>query len=69
LSETEIVLARAVINRLHDHLYLLECAIGDVDKDLADDDGADSVRRCLDWLLEAARPLIGATAGSAPAQS
>jgi hypothetical protein len=61
LSETEIVLTRAGINNLHDHIYVLECAIGDVEKDLAEDDSAESVRRCLDWLLEAARPLVAAT--------
>jgi hypothetical protein len=29
-----------------------------VSADLADDASAEGVRRCLDWLLEAARPLI-----------
>ena len=58
LSETEIVLTRAGINNLHDQIYMLECAIADVEKDLADDDSAESVRRCLAWLLEASRPLV-----------
>ena len=61
MSETEIVLTRAGIDRLHDDIYVLECAIRDVEVDLADDDSADSVRRCLEWLLEAARPLVAAT--------
>jgi hypothetical protein len=29
----------------------------DVGRDLAEDDNPDVVRRSLDWLLEAARPL------------
>jgi hypothetical protein len=61
LSETEIVLTRAGINSLHDQIYVLECAISDVEKDLAGDDSPESVRRCLDWLLEAARPLVTAS--------
>jgi hypothetical protein len=61
LSETEIVLTRAGINSLHDQIYVLECAISDVEKDLAGDDSLDSVRRCLEWLLEAARPLVNAS--------
>jgi hypothetical protein len=59
LSETEIVLTRANINTLNDQIYVLECAISDVEKDLADEDGPESVRRCLEWILEAARPLVG----------
>ena len=39
-------------------MYILECAIEDVARDLADDDSPDAVRRSLDWLLEAARPLV-----------
>lgn len=62
LSETEIVLTRAGINTLNDQIYVLECAISDVEKDLADDDSPESVRRCLEWVLEAARPLIGTAA-------
>jgi hypothetical protein len=37
---------------------MLECAIEDVGRDLADDDSPDTVRRSIDWLLEAARPLV-----------
>jgi hypothetical protein len=49
--------ARGAIDHLHDQIYILECAIEDVEKDLADDDSIDTVRRALAWLLEAARPL------------
>jgi hypothetical protein len=30
----------------------------DVQRDLADDDSPEAVRRSLAWLLEAARPLV-----------
>jgi hypothetical protein len=57
LSEQELIVTREALNHLHDQLYLLECAVEDVERDLADEDGPEGVRRALDWLLEAARPL------------
>jgi hypothetical protein len=51
------VVARGAIGHLHDQIYVLECAIEDVEKDLADDDSPDGMRRALEWLLDAARPL------------
>ena len=53
-------MARDAIDHLHDQIYLLECAIEDVEKDLADDDSPASVKRALDDLMEAARPLLRA---------
>ncbi|HUF32380.1 MAG TPA: hypothetical protein VMN58_04130 [Acidimicrobiales bacterium] len=59
LSESELVVARAELDDLHDRLYVLECAVEDVERDLAmAGDDPDEVRRALDWLLDAARPLI-----------
>lgn len=64
------MVTREALDRLHDQLYVLECAIEDVDRDLAelaaeepggaagDQDAADTLRRALDWLLENARPLV-----------
>jgi hypothetical protein len=60
LSEGELVIARAALDELHDQLYVLACAIEDTDADLAAADGsppAGELRRMLDWLLDAARPL------------
>ena len=59
LSESELVLTRTELDQLRDALYVLEAAVEDVDRDLADggDDPAE-VRRALDWLLAAARPLL-----------
>jgi endogenous inhibitor of DNA gyrase (YacG/DUF329 family) len=60
LSEGELVIARATLDELHDQLYVLACAIEDTDADLAateDAPPAAELRRMLDWLLDAARPL------------
>jgi hypothetical protein len=60
LSESELVVARAAIDQLHDQIYILECAIEDVEGDVAEDESIDTMRRALAWLLEAARPLPSA---------
>ncbi len=59
LSDEELVIARAELDELHDRLYVLACAVEDVERDLAATgrptvaDLTDAVR----WLLDAARPL------------
>ena len=59
LSDSELVIARTELDRLRDALYVLEAAVEDVDRDLAEtDDDPEEVRRSLDWLLQAARPLL-----------
>jgi hypothetical protein len=58
LAETDLVVARRAIDTLQDQIYLLECAIEDVTQDLVDDNRPEAVRKALDWLLEAARPLV-----------
>jgi hypothetical protein len=61
LGEGELVMARAALDELHDGLYVLACAVEDTEADLAALDDAPTdpaeLRRMLDWLLEAARPL------------
>jgi hypothetical protein len=60
LSDGELVVARAELDRLHDDLYVLACAVDDTDKDLAAlgaKPSAAELRRMLDWLLSAAKPL------------
>jgi septal ring factor EnvC (AmiA/AmiB activator) len=61
LTETELVVTRSELEELRDALYVLETAIEDVDRDLASagDDPAE-LRRAIDWLLAAARPLLNA---------
>ena len=54
----ELGLSESELEALRDALYVLEAAVEDVDRDLAEaDDDPAEVRRCLDWLLSAARPL------------
>jgi hypothetical protein len=52
-------MARGELDELRDALYVLEAAIEDVERDLAEagDDPAE-LRRAVDWLLQAARPLL-----------
>lgn len=53
------MVARAELDTLHDELYVLACAVDDVERDLADQ-GSPTTRELTDalrWLLEAARPL------------
>jgi hypothetical protein len=60
LGEDELVVARRHLEQLGDQLYVLRCAVEDVDRDLAAVDGqpsADDLRSALDWLLEATRPV------------
>jgi hypothetical protein len=60
LSEGELVVTRAALDELRDELYVLACAVADTEADLAAASGAPpakELRRMLDWLLEAARPL------------
>jgi hypothetical protein len=58
ITEDELVVTRDRLAALHDALYVLECAVEDVERDLAVDDGPEEVRRALDWLLESARPVL-----------
>jgi hypothetical protein len=52
-------MARSELDALRDALYVVEAAVEDVDRDLAETgDDPDEVRRSLDWLLTAVRPLL-----------
>jgi hypothetical protein len=59
LGESELVMARADVDRLRDGLYVRACALEDVERDLAAtaEPTAAELREALDWLSEAARPL------------
>lgn len=61
LAESDLIVARRQVEGLDDLLFVLGCAIADVDNDIASDHSADQLRRSLDWLLEAARPVLGAS--------
>ena len=60
LSDGELVIAKTTLDDLHDELYVLACAVDDVERDLAvmgAHPRAADLRQSLDWLLTAARPL------------
>jgi len=61
LAESDLIVARKAIEGLDDLLFVLSCAIQDVEGDLKDDQSASALRRSIEWLLEAARPLLGAS--------
>jgi uncharacterized protein Smg (DUF494 family) len=53
------VFTRRELDELRDALYVVECAVEDVDRDLTDaGDDPEEVRRALTWLLDAVRPLL-----------
>jgi len=60
LSEHELVLTRQVVDDLRDRVYVLECAIEDVERDLGGAPTKAELREALDWLLDAARPVVDA---------
>ncbi len=67
LNEDELVVARSELDALHDELYVLACAVDDVERDLAGPH-APSARELADalaWLLDAARPLRDREIGAA----
>ena len=61
LNESELIVARQALDDLRDKLYSLEAAVEDVERDLAVAETEQEVRDALQWLLEAARPLLGDT--------
>jgi hypothetical protein len=69
LSDRELVVARSELDELHDELYVLACAVEDVERDLAatPTPRAADLHDAVNWLLDAARPLrdreIGASSG------
>ena len=69
ISDGELLVARRELDRLHDQLYVLACAVDDTERDLAVAGSratATELREMLAWLLEAATPLREAQI-SAPA--
>lgn len=59
LSDEQLVLARSELNELHDALYVLSCAVDDVQSDLAGNDKptAKELKALLHWVLDCAEPL------------
>jgi hypothetical protein len=61
LAESDLIVARRAMEGLDDLLFVLSCAIADVEGDIALDRSPEQLQRSLDWLLESARPLLGAS--------
>lgn len=60
LSETELIVTKDELDRLHDELYVLACAVNDAERDLTAAGTKPNVRELqeiVNWLLDAARPL------------
>ena len=59
LSDEQLVMAREELNDIHDALYVLSCAVDDVQRDLADIEkpSAKELRDMLKWILECAEPI------------
>ena len=55
-------MARDALDTLRDELYVLACAVEDVERDLAGPElpTAEELQAALAWLLDAARPLSAA---------
>lgn len=58
LNEDELVMARHELDRLHDDLYVLACAVEDTERDLAAGSPTKGeLTEMLNWIMDAARPL------------
>ncbi len=60
MAESELVITRRELEELRDKLFVLECAIEDARRDLGDGGEA---RESLEWVIEAAMPLLGVPLG------
>ena len=60
LNENELVIARNELDLLRDQVYVLKCAIADVEADLNPDIDPTTrdFKSALNWLLKAAKPLV-----------
>ena len=57
-------MTRQELEELHDQLYVLEAAIEDVERDLAEAPSAQDYADAVAWLLQAAKPLAARRLGS-----
>ena len=63
LGDHELIVARHALDALRDELYVLACAVEDVERDLAATSRPTTrdLHDALTWLLDAARPLCAPT--------
>jgi hypothetical protein len=58
LGEHELVVTRSELESLRDRLYVLACAVDDVERDVDDTTKPAELREAMAWLLEAAKQAI-----------
>jgi hypothetical protein len=61
LDEAQLIVARSSLNDLRDTIYVLQCALEDVQKDFPSGfAGADAgeLREALRWVVDAAQPVV-----------
>jgi len=62
LSENELVMTRDELDALKDQIYVLHCALRDVQTDLASPRHTkESLLEMLGWLMQAAEPIAAAS--------
>jgi hypothetical protein len=59
LDEAELILTRAELEDLRDKLFVLQCAVQDVQKDLASSKTLTAYKDAVGWLIDSASPLLG----------
>ena len=71
LSENELVIARNELDTLRDQVFVLKCAIADVEADLdpAVDPTTRDFKAALNWLLKAAKPLVEGQIDTKPSRA
>jgi hypothetical protein len=60
LGEHELVIARDELESLRDRLYVLGCALEDVERDVDERSEAAEVREALAWLVDASKQAVEA---------
>lgn len=58
LDESELVATRTALETVRDQLFVLRCAVDDVQRDLAGVPTTQERAEALTWLLDACRPLV-----------
>ncbi len=61
LDEAQLVVARASLDELRDTIYVLQCALEDLDRDFPKGTAnatAVELRDALRWVVDAARPVV-----------
>ncbi len=68
MDENELIVARRDVDRLHDELFVLSCAVTDAEADLGDAESAGDLRLIVASLLAAAREVSALSDRPPPAR-